>query len=174
MLHKKAPKRKPVTSREPTAQRKERVQKEKEINLYLNEPLFTEGMTFNIVVPFTPQQAELAIRASGGLIANAAKVLGVKKATFYQLISKYPQLQAAVSKSRLYMSEVAVDNVVEAVMSGDLATSRFWLSRCAPGWEPRTIVEGNFSVKADVDLAKLSDDELEARHRSAKEASARR
>src|SRR5574338_371374 len=108
-------------TRETTLEREERKRKKEEFDPFLSEPLKTQGLEFKQKYPFTPQEVEMAFRRTGGIIASAAKILGIKSDTLYGITRRYPELQVALASAREHVTDIAVDTVVARVREGDLS-----------------------------------------------------
>ena len=85
-----------------------------------------------------------ALDAHGGVIQQVADAYKVTRQTVYNWIDRY-DLRGYVTAARKGMFEVAADNVYEAVMRGDLDSSKFVLTHMPGGsqrWSSKTEITG--------------------------------
>ena len=72
--------------------------------------------------------------ADGGSItidglSGAARLLGCHRGTIWNYTRDFPNLRADRLKAKAEVSEMAEDNVVGAIVDGDVEASKWWLTR---------------------------------------------
>ena len=70
-----------------------------------------------------------AITEAKGIKADAAALLGVHWQTVHRYIKKYPTCRTAYDEAIQAVSDIARGNVVKAIEGGDVAESKWWLTK---------------------------------------------
>lgn len=106
-----------------------------------------------------------ALKATGGLVAPAARRLGVSRAAVYAALRKYPTVQAALDAARDDLLDLCEGNIFKAVSEGDLRWSGWLLERLGRerGYVTRHEVEQPYPTARE--LEQMSDEELAQRAR---------
>jgi hypothetical protein len=124
----------------------------------------------------TLDEVEQALRESGGIMSLAAKRLGITRWGVQDWVKRYPQLREMLNEFRGTITDIAANNIVTAVRSGDKLSSMFWLKTQAKdeGWTQRTeyVGEGGgpMVVRREVDLRDVPDDDLNSVGRAIRDA----
>jgi hypothetical protein len=106
-----------------------------------------------------------ALEATGGLIAPAARRLGVSRQTVYRATQTYPTVKQALDDAREALLDVAEDNIFRAASAGDVPTSKWLLERLGRDRGYVLRVENETLGFSASEVSKMSDDELEHRRR---------
>jgi hypothetical protein len=106
-----------------------------------------------------------ALEATGGLIAPAARSLGVSRQTVYRATQTYPTVKQALDDARDALLDVAEDNIFRATSEGDVPTSKWLLERLGRDRGYVLRVENETLGFSASEVSKMSDDELEHRRR---------
>lgn len=106
-----------------------------------------------------------ALEATGGLIAPAARRLGVSRQTVYRATQTYPTVKQALDDAREALLDVAEDNIFRAASEGDVPTSKWLLERLGRDRGYVLRVENETLSFSASEVSKMSDDELEHRRR---------
>lgn len=88
-------------------------------------------------------QLEQALKDHGGVVSRVAKAFGVSRQTIYNRLDHHG-LRDQVEAARGYMYDLAVDNVMGALETGDLDISKFVLTHMpnAVRWSNKTEITG--------------------------------
>lgn len=107
----------------------------------------------------TPDDYAAALRATGGLIAPAARRLGVTRSAVYATVQRYPEVREALEDARAELLDLAESRLHKAVQGGHLGASMFILDRLGQsrGYGRRAVEVAGLSAG---ELSKLSDEEL--------------
>lgn len=76
---------------------------------------------------FTAEQAAEALMRSGGVVAAAARALGVTRSTLHSYINKYATVRAAYEEANETNLDIAEGKLLEQVRAGDPKQIRFYL-----------------------------------------------
>lgn len=116
----------------------------------------------------TIQNAENALRQSGGLITYAARLAGVSFETIRRFVDETPHLQEVLTDVEEEMKDLAESKLIELIKAGDGASIRYYLSTKGRdrGYGNQTAITGadGGAVKVEVsvpDLASMTDEQLE-------------
>lgn len=102
-----------------------------------------------------------ALSASGGVIADAAKILKLSSSTsLRERIKHDDELSAHLEKCREDLDDVARDNVRSAIHEKDMATTRWYLASHDPNFQTTIHTKISGSLTIQYDLKVLSLDEL--------------
>jgi transposase len=104
---------------------------------------------------------EAAIIASRGLIAVAARRLGVSRQAVYKAVQRWPELGEVVDDQRAELLDLAESKVYAAVARGNLKACCWVLDRLGKDRGYSTGVEVHDLGLSARELAALSDAELE-------------
>ena len=122
-------------------------------------------------------QAEVieALRKSGGIISDAAKLLGLSCPTsLRRRIKNSPKLNEALDEIREGLKDLAEGNILSALKLGDKDVSKWYLAALARdrGYGAKLEVEGKMTVQPALpDLSNLSMEELKQLESITKKAS---
>lgn len=113
-----------------------------------------------------------ALRVSGGIVALAARKVGVVRQTLHEWISSEPKLQAAIDEIRQVNLDLCEAGMLKLIRDGDFRATKYYLN-CfgkARGWVPtsRAEVDSTLRFEASDDARKIIArklDELEAKNR---------
>lgn len=105
---------------------------------------------------------EAAITASHGLIAVAARRLGVSRQAIYKAVQRWPELGEVVDDQRAELLDLAESKIYAAVAKGNLKICCWVLERLGKDRGYTTRVEVHDPGLSACDLAALSDADLEA------------
>lgn len=105
---------------------------------------------------YTVKQVSQAIREARGVKAAAGRILGCAWETVDYYIKRYPKCQEAYEESVKQVTDFARGNLIRAIYSGDLAESKWWLSRKDPEFTDvsRTELTGKDGGPIQVDDAR--------------------
>ena len=106
-----------------------------------------------------------AIRQSSGIKAVAARILNVNWNTVNAYIKKYPTCLAAYEEATKQITDIARGNLVGAIRAGDVAESKWWLSKKDPDFKETQRVENVGSDDGPM-VFKVVYDEPEVKDRS--------
>lgn len=81
----------------------------------------------------TEERVALALRDTGAIIANAAEKLGVSRLALYRFMKKHPAMQNLRLEIENETIDLAEYRVVQAILAGDLKTTRWYLERKGRG-----------------------------------------
>ena len=76
-------------------------------------------------------QIKRALINQAGIIPLAAQELGMTRQSLHERVNKRPDLKAFAKALTEEVKGVARDNIMSAILSGDLKTSRWYLERVA-------------------------------------------
>jgi hypothetical protein len=110
-------------------------------------------------------QAEVieALKKSGGIISDAAKLLELSSSTsLRERIKNDQNLTDAMNEIREDTKDLAEGNIISALKSGDKDVSKWYLASLAKdrGFGNKLEVEGRLQLQPPVDLTNLSLEEL--------------
>jgi len=110
-------------------------------------------------------QAEVteALKASGGIISDAAKLLEVSSASsLRKRIKDTPALCAALDEIRENTKDLAEGVILDALKARDKDVAKWYLASLARdrGFGNKVEVEGRIAIQPSVDLSGLSLEEL--------------
>lgn len=108
----------------------------------------------------TDNQIIEALKAAHGLIAVAARALGVDRRTIHNRASRSPAIRDALAEAREHIVELAEQRLFEKVDSGELPAVTFLLSRLARSKGYGDSLGINLNI-TPADLAKMTDEELD-------------
>jgi hypothetical protein len=77
---------------------------------------------------YSPEKIIEAMRASRGMIATAARLLGCSRQTVYDAIARHPEINSVVAGERELMLDNAELKLQEAIDNGESWAIRFYLS----------------------------------------------
>lgn len=77
----------------------------------------------------TPEAVADALPATGAILSDTAKVLGVTRQALFHFLEKHPELQALRADVEEEMLDVAESWVVAAIKAGDQKMIRWYLDR---------------------------------------------
>jgi hypothetical protein len=106
-----------------------------------------------------------ALRQTGGIITEAAKVLGFTSAdSLRRRVRTTPALQEVQDEIREQMKDLAEGNIFKALKDGDKEMSKWYAASQARdrGYGTKIEVEGKIAIQQAPDLSKLSMEELKA------------
>lgn len=101
-----------------------------------------------------------ALEKSGGLVAPAARRLGVTRAAVYAMAKNHPTVKAAMDDARADVLDLCESNIFKAVSEGNLNMSTYLLDRLGKdrGYVTRQEVEQpRFTAR---EVSEMSHDEL--------------
>jgi transposase len=104
---------------------------------------------------------EAAITASRGLVAAAARRLGVSRQAVYKAVQRWPELGEVVDDQRAELLDLAESKVYAAVARGNLKACCWVLDRLGKDRGYSTRVEVHDLGLSARELAALSDADLE-------------
>ena len=96
-----------------------------------------------------------ALRASRGMIATAARLLGCSRQTIYDTIARHPEINSVVAGERELMLDTAELKLMEAVEDGEAWAVKFML---ATQGQSRGYIEHPRGENEDNELAVIIDD----------------
>ncbi|MDH4079783.1 MAG: helix-turn-helix domain-containing protein [Nitrospira sp.] len=76
---------------------------------------------------YSPDKIMKALRASRGMIATAARLLGCTRQTIYNAIDRHPEIENVVAGERELMLDVAELKLQEAIDAGESWAVKFYL-----------------------------------------------
>lgn len=96
---------------------------------------------------YTAEQIIEAVRASSGILADAARMLGCHRATMHSYVNRYSTVRAAVEEEREVLIDLCESKLVEAVKRGDMQAVYFTLKTIGKdrGYSERTELTGKDS-----------------------------
>jgi hypothetical protein len=100
-------------------------------------------------------RVEEALVQAGGVVAHAARTLGVNRRTISRWMQKDPALRELVEEQRELLVDEAENVIAQAVNAGDVKAAQFVLSRLGKnrGWsERREISCAHLHVRTVVEL----------------------
>ena len=106
-----------------------------------------------------------ALEKSGGLVAPAARRLGVTRAAVYAMARSHPTVKAAMDDARADILDLCESNIFQAVTKGNLNMSTYLLDRLGKdrGYVTRQEVEQpGFTAQ---EISAMSDEELAQRRK---------
>jgi hypothetical protein len=68
-----------------------------------------------------------AIKKSHGIVASAARILGIDRSTVQRYINNYPTIKAALENEREVWTDIAESQLIRAVRKGSLPAVMFYL-----------------------------------------------
>ena len=77
---------------------------------------------------YSPEKIIEALKATRGMIATAARVLGCSRQTIYESIARHPEINAVVAGERDLMLDTAELRLMEAVEAGESWAVKFFLT----------------------------------------------
>lgn len=109
----------------------------------------------------TVAEYQEAITLSHGILAAAARRLGVSRVSVHKAVNKHPTLKAALEEARDEVLDLAESRLFEAVNAGTLSAIIFMLSTLGKnrGYVPRQEVHTPMLTQRELEA--LSDEELE-------------
>ena len=96
-----------------------------------------------------------ALRASRGMIATAARLLGCSRQTIYDTIARHPEINSVVAGERELMLDTAELKLMEAVEDGEAWAVKFML---ATQGQSRGYIERPRGENEDNELVVIIDD----------------
>jgi len=102
------------------------------------------------------------IKKFRGNVTLTIEHLGIGKATFYKALKRYPELKEAFDGARDEVLDITENKMLEAIERGEPWAISLYLKtigRVRGYGDVQTIVQSSFN--ADIDLTKLSQEELE-------------
>lgn len=89
-------------------------------------------------------EVETALRASGGLITEAAKALGCDRKTVARYLDRYPRLRKVADEFEEHVKDIAVGQLYKLIEKGHPPTIRWYLGTKAidRGYGRKLAVEG--------------------------------
>lgn len=110
-------------------------------------------------------QAEIkdALKQAGGIISDAALILGVNSSSVRRRVKDTPALQEVLDEIREETKDLAEGNILSALKSGDKDISKWYLASLARdrgfGNKSEVEIKGTLNVERR-DLSQLSNEEL--------------
>lgn len=89
----------------------------------------TEKRQRTYVRKLTAAKVRAALRETGGIILQAAEMLGVSRTSLYQYIGRHPELQAYMEEVREEILDTAQSQILVAIMAGNLQVAQWYLTR---------------------------------------------
>jgi transposase-like protein len=80
----------------------------------------------------TEARVRKALQEAGGIVAHAARLLGVDRVTVWRWLKRYPELAQVREEARERLVDAAEDVIARAVEQGDVRAAMFVLDRL--GW----------------------------------------
>ena len=111
----------------------------------------------------TQEQVAKALRETGGIISEAAKVLGLASSTSLRTrIKNNKTLSALLDEIREDTKDLAEGNILKAMKDGDKTVSQWYLNSLGRdrGYGNKVEIDGKVRVEKEVDLSGLSLEEL--------------
>lgn len=75
----------------------------------------------------TNKQIKAAIKASGGLLTHAGKMLGITQQAINYRVRKSPDIKAYLEEIRSYNVEIAESELMKLIKKGDFKAIKFYL-----------------------------------------------
>jgi len=82
---------------------------------------------------FTEEQVRKALETAGGSLTGAARLLDCHRGTIWNYTRDFPDLKKDRETAKARVNEMAEDNLVGAIVDGDIETSKWWMVRMNPG-----------------------------------------
>lgn len=117
-------------------------------NRQLNRPRFSNEK-------YPPAKIIEAVRASRGMIATAARLLGCSRQTIYDAIARHPEINSVVAGERELMLDTAELKLMEAVEDGEAWAVKFML---ATQGQSRGYIERQRGENEDNEIRVIIDD----------------
>lgn len=77
----------------------------------------------------TPAKVRAALKETGGIMLQAAEVLGVARVSLYQYVGRHPEIQQYLAEIREELLDVAESAIAVAMMAGNLQIAQWYLVR---------------------------------------------
>lgn len=77
---------------------------------------------------YSPMKIIEALKATRGMIATAARLLGCSRQTIYESIARHPEINAVVAGERDLMLDTAELRLMEAIEAGESWAVKFFLT----------------------------------------------
>lgn len=90
---------------------------------------------------YTAQQFIDAIPGTGGIVSAIAERVGCRWHTAKKYINEYVTVHEAWEAERNRINDIAISNIVEAIKTGDLATSKWYVQLVDPDFTPKREVK---------------------------------
>jgi hypothetical protein len=87
---------------------------------------------------YTAEQFINAIPGTGGIKSQIAKKVGCHRGTAAKFIDNHPTVYRAWEDERFKISDIAQNQVIKAIMDGDIQTCKWWLQLMDPEFVPVT------------------------------------
>jgi hypothetical protein len=113
---------------------------------------------------YTADQLILALTASQGKIASAARRLGCDRAVVYKYLKKFPQIEEAVTEAREFQIDTTELKLFEAIEKGEPWAITLYLKTQgrSRGYIEKQEMDINASVDQTMKTLTLTDEELDA------------
>jgi hypothetical protein len=121
---------------------------------------------------FTLAQVKAALDASADNVTEAALLLGCNRATVYNYIGRYPELQEHRKSIVATMNDYAESTVKQKVHAREWAATKTWLENNHPSYGRKQTIEHTGTVGlvpgllSKDEILKLSDTELDKMDRA--------
>lgn len=109
----------------------------------------------------TPEDYAAALRVTGGLIAPAARRLGVSRAAVYNMASRHPSVREVLDDARGELLDLAESRLISAVNRGNLHACMYLLDRLGRDRGYGKTVRFKARGPSAQELAGMGDNELE-------------
>ena len=113
----------------------------------------------------TAREYAAAIAATHGLVALAARRLGLSRQAVYNAVARHPEVEGALTEARAELLDLCELALFAAVMAGDLRASMFVLERLGVhrSWgRPKRATVRAVPMLTPADLETMSDADLDA------------
>jgi len=100
------------------------------------------------------RQIEAAIKASGGMLRDAAKMLGCSHPNLCQRVSRSEKLQAIMEKYEKVFVKVAESNLMKGLEEGNPTYTMFYL-KCKGGYSERQNINLSGNVEAPLIIERI-------------------
>ena len=107
---------------------------------------------------FTVAQVAQAMRDAKGIKTAAARILGCNRLTVDRYCTRYPTVAEAARQGESEITDVALGNVVRAILGGDTQESKWWLSKRDPDFKETVRAEVTGANGGPVKLMVVYDD----------------